>query len=200
MIESINIRLADIQDSKKVAFLHKCNISGFLSSLGLLFLENFYRSMCVSKYAFCIVAESDDNIIGYVSGTTDLIGFYKEFVRKNILKMFIVLFTRIFSFVFIKKVLEDGAYSSGSRGLNLPKAEEISMVVDSAYRGRGISQNLIKKLKEEFKVRGVKQYKVAIGSGLEPSRRFHENIGGVLFSEIEVHKGEKSKVYIFDIK
>ena len=81
----------------------------------------------------------------------------------------------------------------------MPKAELLSIVVNETYRGKGISQKLFARLVEEFKKRGSEQFKVTVGSNVKPACRFYEKMGGILHAEIEVHKGEKSRVYVWEI-
>lgn len=81
----------------------------------------------------------------------------------------------------------------------MPEAELLSIVVDEAYRGKGISPRLFNKLIEEFKKVGIEKFKVVVGSNLLPACRFYEKMGGVFHSEIEVHKGERSRVYVWEI-
>lgn len=81
----------------------------------------------------------------------------------------------------------------------MPKAELLSIVVEEAYRGEGISQRLFNKLVEEFEKYDIDRFKVVVGSNLLPACKFYEKMGGIFHSEIEVHKGEKSRVYVWRI-
>lgn len=193
------IRLARDKDFLQIAGLHKTYIpAGFLSSLGLAFLKIFYESLANSKHGFCMVAEADGRIIGFVSGATSTKKFYKEFFKKNFLKLAVILLPKIFNYIFIRKIIEDMFYCVKQRQ-DLPEAEQISIVVDKAYQGRWVAQKLSKKSAEEFKIRRINQYKTIISERLVLSYRFHEAIGWVLHSTIELHKGDKSRIYVFNI-
>jgi len=54
-------------------------------------------------------------------------------------------------------------------------------------------------LVEEFRKRYVNSFKVVVGSNLIAASRFYEKMGGIFHSEVEVHKNEKSKVYVWNI-
>lgn len=193
----VNLRLATVEDSKSISKLHHQYIpSGFLSILGLLFLKLIYESMVNSKYSFCTIAEDSGKITGFVSGAVDVSGFYKEFLKKNFIKAGMILFPKVLNPKFMKKIIEILFYPVKKKN-NLPEAELLSIVVEKNYQGKEVSQKLFEKLVEEFKRRNVNQFKVIVSSILIPACRFYEKMGGVLQSEIEVHKGEKSRVYVW---
>ncbi|HDY69138.1 MAG TPA: GNAT family N-acetyltransferase [Candidatus Scalindua sp.] len=193
----MDIEKAKVIDIDHVASLHREYINtGFLSSLGSPFLKLIYQSMVNSNNAFCIVAIEKKNIIGFVSGAIDIGGFYKDFLRRNFIKASTILLPKILNFQFAKKIIETLLYPA-RKEQNLPEAELLSIVVDKNYRGKGIARKLFEKLEEEFKTRSVNRFKVIVGSKLISARRFYEKMGGILHSEVEVHKGEKSNIYIY---
>jgi len=51
----------------------------------------------------------------------------------------------------------------------------------------------------EFASQSVNRFKVIVGADLTPACRFYEHAGCVLHSEIEVHAGMKSRVYVWGI-
>ena len=184
---------------ENVACLHREYIkSGFLSSLGLPFLALMYRSMSNSNNAFCVVAKDNNQIIGFSSGATSVGAFYKDFLRRNFIKTSMILLPKIFNIQLVKKIFETLFYPA-RREQNLPRTELLSIVVDKNYRGKGIAQKLFEKIEEEFRSRNIKQFKVVVGQKLVAACKFYEKMGGVFCAEVEVHKGEKSRVYVWDI-
>ncbi|MBI4706713.1 MAG: GNAT family N-acetyltransferase [Candidatus Omnitrophica bacterium] len=195
----INLRKATLQDCEKIADLHKDYIqSGFLSTLGVPLLRLLYHTIINSNNTFCIVAEEDKEVIGFVSGTGDIKSTYKHFLRRNFLKASIVLFPKFISIKTARRIFETLFYPV-KKEQNLPAPELLSIVVDKNYQGQGISQKIFKELIEEFRRRGITQFKVVVGSQLIPACRFYEKMGGKLHSEIEVHKDEKSRVYVWEL-
>ena len=195
----MNIGKSKTVDYIQIAELHRKYINtGFLSSLGLSFLKLIYKSITSSKYAFCLVAEENEETIGFVSGTISVGAFYKEFFKRNIFKASLILIPKVLRPKIFKKIFETILYPV-KKDNDLPKAELLSIVVNETYRGKGISQKLFNKLMEEFKKDGIDKFKVVVGSNFLPACRFYEKMGGVLHSEIEVHKGEKSRVYVWKI-
>ena len=186
-------------DIENVALLHREYINtGFLSSLGSPFLELIYQSMVNSNNAFCIVSKENNQIIGFSSGAISVGAFYKDFLMSNIIKASMILLPKILNLQFVKKIFETLLYPS-RKEQNLPNAELLSIVVDKDYRGKGIAQKLFGKLEEEFRSRNIKQFKVIVGSKLIAACKFYEKMDGILYSEIEVHKGEKSRIFVWEI-
>jgi len=197
-MSEINIGKATINEGIQIARLHKEYISsGFLSSLGVPLLELIYKSMIDSEIAFCIVAKDDEKVIGFVSGTTSMSGFYKQFLKDNFFMACVLLIPKSINPAFIKKILESLFYPFRIENSH-PKAELLSIVVDQNYQGKGVSRNLFLEFISEFRKKNVNKFKVIVGDNLIPARKFYEKMGGILSDEIEVHDGEKSKVYIHE--
>jgi len=181
-----------------VALLHKKYIDrGFMSSLGTAFLEQLYDSMMTSDNAYCLVAEEDGELHGFISGTYELRSFYKDFIRTNLLRVSLILLPRLIEPSVFRKVVESFIYPS-KQG-NMPGAELMSIVVSEKFRGKGVSENLFNNLLAEFKQRNVKKFKVTVGSNLQAANRFYQKMGGMLHAEIEVHDTEISRIYIWEI-
>ena len=195
----MNIEKAKDIDIEHVALLHREYINtGFLSSLGSPFLKLIYQSMVSSNNAFCIVAIEKRNIIGFISGAIDVGGFYKDFLRMNFIKVSAILLPKILNLQFVKKIIETLLYPA-RKEQNLPEAELLGIVVDKNYRGEGIAQKLFKKLEEEFRSRDIKQFKIATGESLVRAQRFYESLGAEKAASIEVHRGQKTIVYVYRI-
>lgn len=194
------IRLLKYEDVKKIAEFHKTYIEkGFISSLGERFLTVLYQSMNNSKYSFCLVYKEDDRFKGFVSGSVNIKKFYLEFILNHFLKIVIILFPKLLSIKFLIKILETLMYPTKKTNYKLPDAELLSIVVEQEFQGTGVSELLFLSLINEFKKRGINEFKVVVGDNLERAKRFYEKMGGVLASKIEVHKGEVSSVYVFKI-
>lgn len=192
------IRIAQENDFLEIAKMHNNYLRyGFLSTLGEKLLFLIYQSMVNSKYAFCIVAEENQKIIGFVSGATSIGKFYKEFLKKNFIKCSIILFPKIFNLKILKKIFETLFYPI--KNIDLPEAELLSIVVEKDYQGQNVSQKLFQRLVEEFKKRDVKEFKVIVGDNLIHACKFYEKMGGVFFTKINIHKEQSSSVYLFKI-
>ncbi len=187
------IRFANKKDCLSVARIHLQEIkSGFLNQLGEKFLVYFYESMIDSPNAFLIVAE-DNGIIGFVSGSTNLNRFYKEFIRKYRLKAFSVLAKKIFSLNTIKKILETKKYSKKE---GLP--ELLSIAVSSKFQGQGIAKKLLEQFIIEMKKRKILSFRVIVGQELEANNFYIKN-GFKFLSQDFVHKDSPSNIYTYSL-
>jgi len=192
------VRLANKQDSYFIARLHKIYINkGFLSVLGVSFLKELYEYISTSKESFCVVAEESNKILGFVSLTENVSKLYKNFIKKNFSKIIIILFPKILNARILKKIYETLKYPS-EKLPDLPDAELLSIVVDPDYQGKNISKLLFEALIYECGKRNIKSFKVVVGDSLTRAKSFYIKAGGKKAAEIEIHKGEKSLIYVWE--
>ena len=187
-------------DSGQLAKLHSNNITGgFLSSLGNEFLSLLYSTIICSDHSFCFIAKKDGEIIGFVSATSNIKRLYFDFALSNFASALLLL-AKILRPSVIKPLLETLSYPARKKIKGVPSPELLSISVTKDFRGQGISNKLFDLAVDGFKKRNISKFKIAVGSNLLQAQRFYEKMGCKYISEIEVHKGEKSKVYVYDIK
>jgi hypothetical protein len=63
--------------------------------------------------------------------------------------------------------------------------------------GRTDSGELFNAMVDEFLSQSIDRFKVVVGVELRSAHRFYEHVGCVLHSEIEVHEGMHSRVYVW---
>jgi ribosomal protein S18 acetylase RimI-like enzyme len=182
-----------------VAQLHGKYIDqGLLSKLGVPFLRLLYHAMVGSSSAICVVLVNDGKTVGFASGAVNVSSFYKEYLKKKLIRTIIVLLPNLLKPQIITGIVETLFYPIKSKE-DLPDAELLSIVVSNEFRGKGVGKRIFEGLVKEFRERHVKQFKVVVGSDLVDAKNFYEKMGGALHSEIEVHKGKKSLVYVWRI-
>lgn len=194
-----------IEDCIDIAKIHKESINkGFLSSFGDKFLSKLYHGINNDKNSRIFAYKVEDKIVGFVCGTTTLIPAYKYLMKHQLFSTIKILIPKLISITVIKRVLETCLYPfkkiKRDDGQELPSAELLSIAVIPEYRGKGISDKLYKELLCYFSALGIDKMKIIVGSQLLSAQQFYEKMGAEEVSEIEVHKGEKSKVYIHEIK
>ena len=190
-ISKIMICLAKKEDALTIAELHKKEIkSGFLSSLPLFFLEKLY--LAVIKNDFCIIAKENGEIVGFTAGTADIKKLYSYFFKKHFFYSALILFPKIFS---LRKIMETLFYP---KKIEL-KAELLTIAVKKEFQGRGIAMQMFKFFTSEMRKRRIKKFKVLVGGELSPAIRFYEKSGFKFLKQTEVHKGKKSRIYIYEL-
>lgn len=191
--------LADKNDVLEIAKIHKTEIKkGFLSSFKLVFLKNFYLAIIESNVSFCVVAKDRDRVVGFVAGVIDINAFYFYFIKNYFLQSVYILFPKIFSFSFSKKVFETLLYPIKEK--KLPSAELLTMAVASQFQGQGIAGKMFLEFTLEMKRRGMSNFKVLVGEELTLAIRFYEKNGFTFLKNTTVHKGKLSRIYTYKTK
>jgi len=198
-----------------VAKLHIQEIhTGFLSRIGDQFLLHLYQAMQVSRYGILLVAAGeDDTIAGFVSAALNTRKFYANFCSSRYLVKSI---PSLFGSVFSKKDSSDAGSQSGHanvwvkcsetllypfrrKGGKYCDAELLSIVVSRKNHGNGTADALITELKHRFSDRGVDRFKVVVGAENKRACRFYERNGGRLVQQVEIHRGEISNLFLFNL-
>lgn len=185
------ICLAEKKDASKIAKIHKQEIEkGFLSSLPAVFLEKLY--VAIIENDFCIVAKEGGEITGFIAGTKNIKKLYAHFLKKYFFYSIIFLLPKIFS---AKKIVETLFYPKNED----IKAELLTIAVKKEFQGQGVAKKMFEVFVSEMKNRDVSIFKVLVGEELLPAISFYEKNGFAFLKETEVHKGHKSRIYIYKL-
>lgn len=195
----MTISLAETKDAEAIAIIHKAEIrKGFLSTLPISFLNNLYKAVIASKHSFCLVAKEDNEVVGFISGVTDLDKVYLYFLKKHFFQSCAILLPRVFSTSFLKKIFETLWYPVKEK--DMPKAELLTMAVSSPFHGQGIAGRIFTEFVLEMQKRGIKSFKVLVGEELKPAVGFYEKHGFRFIKKTAIHGKSISRIYIYDIK
>lgn len=185
------IYFAQKKDAFKMAKIHKQEINmGFLSSLPLPFLEKIYLS--VIENDFCVVAKENNDIVGFIAGTSDIKKLYSFFFKKYFFYSLFIFLPKLFD---IKKIIEDIFYIKKEE----IKPELLTIAVKKDFQGRGIAREMLALFLSEMRKRGVRVFRVVVGEELKSAINFYEKNGFKFLKETEVHKGQKSRIYIYHL-
>ncbi len=185
---------------ESIAGLHKEVISeGFLSTLGDSFLVTLYKTLASSSVAFILVAEDGKEVVGFIAGSLATGKVYKDFMRRAGLKSLFVMLPKLLSPARVKRILETLLYPKKQRDSELPDPEILNFCVKGDRQGAGVGGMLFRALCEEMKSRQVEKIRIVTGGNQVSAQAFYEAKGAVLAKEIEVHSGDKSLVYLYDI-
>ncbi len=191
-------RLAQKKDAWQIADIHKQEIKrGFLSVFSNNFLAEIYSAIVDSKYSFCIVAEENNEVKGFIAGVADLNKFYFSFLKRYFFSAVFFVFPHIFSFTKIKKII--GVLFYPVKEKKLSKEEILSMAVRSQFQGQGIAGQMLEKFIFEMKNKGVGDFKVVVGESLAPAIKFYEKSGFKFIKNINIHENHISRVYVYHL-
>ena len=192
------IRLAKLNNAKQIAKIHQDEIKyGFLSQLGLHFLTKFYTGLIESSGAFVVIAENNDCPVAFISGCIDTAKFSNKFYKKKLLSMFFILLPKMIKPGVLKKIVETFLHSKKKDAL--PKAELLSIAVQSEYQNQGMGKKLFQRFLSEMKERQIKQFKVLVGTNLKQAINFYQNLGFQEYSSASIHKDKPSKIFLYHV-
>ena len=184
----------------QLARLHAEGISeGFLSTLGERFLQRLHHALAMSPNAFVIAAIHENEVVGFVCGSTDTKKVYRACLLRLGVVTAPVILPKLISLKRLRRVLETLLYPARTKGASLPRAELLSLCVASAWQRKGIGRRLFDELVSQFGRREVGSFRIVTGANLQKARKFYESMGARMAGEINVHRGEPSLVYIHEI-
>lgn len=191
-----------IRDYSEIADIHINNLdSSFLATLGKRFLALMYRCIDESSNSALFVHKVNDRVSGFITGTVGFGEIYKIMLKRHLFQLIMALLPALVSPKKMARIFEILLYSKkhGSQDDELPSAELLSIAIDKNFRGKKIADELYQDLCVFFQRERISSFKIIVGSALEPAHRFYTRMGAKPVAEIEVHKGEKSVVYIQEI-
>ncbi len=189
-------------DIAQVVAIHRSQINqGFLSSLGGRTLDLIYSFVPQSRSGVLIVAKESTTgqVCGFICGTANVGVLYKEFLIQKTLSALIFLAPRLLSPRKLWKALETLIYPTKSKSLDVPDAELLVFAVGDSYKGTGLSHMLFDRFVQTLSEKGAQSFKIGTGASLTRAHRFYEKVGARKVASIEVHHGQQSFVYVYNI-
>jgi len=198
---SVTIRTAVESESPAVARLHAEQISeGFLSFLGPRLLARLYRRIVRHPDSFLLVADLRGQGVGFIAGSTDVRGLYRQFVVRDGIPAACSAAPRLI--VGWRRVLEtlghgasDGTGAGSGSGLG---AELLSVAVAPDRQGLGLGRRLVASFLQELEVRSCPSAHVVVGAGNVGAIALYERSGFVIAKRFELHAGTPSLLMRWD--
>lgn len=195
IMKTMEVRLLQPADVPSIASLHTGSLTGFLSSLGAIFLGKFYAVAFFQQDIFTFVAVEQKNIVGFVTCAQKINGLLRRVIFYNPL-WFIFFFLKYFlrhPFQIIPAI--QTLMYPGFLG---DEPELLSFAVEKNQRGKGIGKKLFFACAEEFRRRGYTSFLISAYDRL-PANGFYEKMGCRLIRSFEFH-GEKMNYYRYRIQ
>lgn len=182
---------------RDVARLHAENIDqGFLPKLGIPFLSLLYEAIDATECSTLIVKIHKGRVVGFVAGTQSMRPIYLNLIRRWP-RLIWCLLPSALSPRKLWKIFEVLLFSRKSSSIpQMPRAELLSIAVDSAFRGHGYARCLYRNLVHFFSTRGADSFRIVVGESLEAAHRFYTQMGAIAVGNIQVHAGANSRVYV----
>ena len=182
--------------ARAVAELHRDGIrTGFLSSLGPMFLRQLYAAIPSCPGGFGDVwQEPDGSVLGFIACAESTGKLYKQALLRRGVLMSLPLIRFLVRPSVIRKIWQTLRYP-GEVGPELPAAEVLSIVVSPDARGKGVGKALMQAATEEFARRGIRRIKVAVWAQNAPANAFYRKCGFELAATRE-HHGLPMNIYI----
>jgi ribosomal protein S18 acetylase RimI-like enzyme len=180
------------------AELHRQGIgTGFLSSLGGMFMRQLYRAIpsCPAGFGYAW-EEPDGKVLGFIACAESTGKVYKQALLLRGVLMALPLARFLLRPSMIRRMIATLRYPS-QVGNDLPAAEVLSISVSQDARGKGVGKALMTAALREFHRRGIAKVKVAVWAENETANRFYERCGFTLALKRE-HHGLPMNVYVID--
>jgi len=186
---------------QQVARLHVNNINqGFLATLGIGFVSLMYQAVDEAQDSVLLVEERDGSVAGFVSGGCGMGAIYKQMLRSPF-RLGLALIPSLLHPRRMLRIFEILRYSHGhSLPKGLPKAELLSIAVAPTCRGQQVADRLYRRLENHFQDAGITSFRIIVGERLAPAHRFYQRMGAVPVTDVEVHQGEVSTVYVHQLR
>lgn len=193
-----------VEEINAIVNIHRDQISqGFLTSLGDKALELIFSLAIVSESGVLLIGvdpNNNHNICGFLLGAINTNRFFKDFILRKSIQAVFFLAPKLLSINNLRKAFEAILYPTKNEIQDLPNAELFDLAVKDEYKGTGLAQNLFTKFIMELKKANVKAVKITSGSSLKRAHAFYEKMGAKKISTIEIHKGEDTLIYVYEIE
>lgn len=203
-IDNIHIKKNGISRAEitQIATIQRREVGkGFLSSLGDRALELVFSHAAESELGELIVAidVSKGRVCGFICGTTNTGALFGRFLSRKLIHAAIYVAPKVLSPPRLWKVLETLIYPLKREMAETPNAELLVIAIDKNYQGQGIGQILFRQFVNALHNKGVNDFKIIVGDDLVRARNFYEQLGAEKTESIQVHRGQKSCVYIYSM-
>jgi ribosomal protein S18 acetylase RimI-like enzyme len=189
--QPVTLRTGIEADAARVAALHAGQISsGFLSFLGVSFLQHLYRRIVLYPGAFLIVADSPGGPVGFIAGSTDVSGLYKSFIWHDGLRALTGAARPLLSGW--KRVLETLRHGGSAGGSGGRGGELLAVAVDPQCQGQRVGGRLVGAFLDQIVARSCDAAHVVVGADNDRAVSLYERCGFIPVEHFELHPGTVS--------
>jgi ribosomal protein S18 acetylase RimI-like enzyme len=193
------IRVATHQDLEEIVTVHLRSFPGFfLTFLGRRFLALLYRSLTVDPEGIVLVSIGDEQVDGFVSGTTNQPGFYRRLVSRHLLAFGASAAGALLRRPSIFPRLVRALRRPGEAERSSAQACLMSLGVRPDAQGKGVGGQLVRAFSEAMSERGVGIFCLSTDArDNDQVNRFYQSIGFRLVRQYDTPEGRAMNEYLF---
>jgi ribosomal protein S18 acetylase RimI-like enzyme len=178
---------------REVARLHETELqAGLLAKFGVDFLLDFYHYVAKDPGCVLLVAIEGEDVIGFVSGSYDIRGFYRRFILRRWIKLAAHLVPYLLGRRSLSPLVSIRRYLISRDASSLPVSELTSIAVDPGAQRSGVGKALFVALQERFRNRGIQAFRVTAASTQVAALRFYPALGAKLIMKTRLGDLESS--------
>lgn len=183
------------QDIPRVVKIHRQELPGFLTELGVEFLKCYYRNSMKVGEVFTVVYKRDGVVRAFATGAYSTRDLNRKILLQDPFRFTIImveyLITHLGSFA---KIFSTFSYP----GFKEDIPELLTIAVSRQYQKKGIGEKLFRVLEERFRQKSQKEFLISAYDRL-PANGFYRKIG-CRFERSFDFLGEKMNYYRMKLK
>ncbi len=142
MDKPISVRKLYPNDAKAIALLHHQSFKGFfLTSLGINFLEVFYRSVLLHRQGLGFGVFKESELVGFSLGAQQNTGFYTSVIKQHWLSLIWSALPKLLNPLKVKRLLSSFRSPQDSTFTNVPVL--LSICVSKNHESKGFGGQLL---------------------------------------------------------
>lgn len=198
----VNIQNATIDDIGSIVNIHLQAFKDFfLSSLGKDFLKLYYSCFIKNSKAVVLVAESDNEIIGFAAATSVSKGFNTSLVKENIFSFALIsvklLFTKPRALL---RLVRNLTKTSDNGKFDDNYAELFSIGVLPAGQGKGIGKMLLSTIEHNLRDIGTQKLSLTTDYYNNTAVPFYQSMGYTVLYDFTTYPKRRMYRFIKNIR
>lgn len=190
------IAIKDTDKINSLVDLHYDAFKGYLTSkLGKEYIAYFLTSLIASKDGIFFIYSENNNILGFVCGTTDIRKFWNKTYRRKlwrfavitVLKQPLMIFN-LLRYMWVHHEIDKCKVN----------AHMLSLVVSEEHRGKKIGSVLVEAFSSFLAAKGIESYLIPYTDANGPASRFYYKLGFRLVKTVDFF-GYRTNCFIYDL-
>jgi len=154
------VRPARLEDLPRVVELAVAGMGWSpIMDLGPGFVSLIYRHAITTRVGFCLVAELDGRVAGFVLGSHDSKRWFRDFALRQGPRAALALLPKLFFPRHLAAIWRGATYFPKAHPED-PASEILGIVVDETQKGRRIGHALVQGASEHYRAKGLLRVKV----------------------------------------